>query len=96
MEASAPEEQLERFDDACAAILIHGGPARLYAAVERRAGMGPPAPDLAPVGGRGGASGPDPTGGFPLAGPLGGGPTVKFKVIQFHPLVVHSSMQIEL
>jgi hypothetical protein len=62
--------------------------------------MRPTAPDLSPVAGRGGtlgATGPNPPGGVMLAGPRRGAvPTIYFKIFQFNPRVVHSSIQIEL
>ena len=77
------------------AILSGSGRARLNSILDRSAGMCPPAPDLAPVGGRGGtlgSAGPDTPGGFMRFGPRRGGPTLYFKIFQFHPLVVHSSV----
>jgi len=61
--------------------------------------MRPTAPVLTAVAGGGtlGGAGPDSPGGVVLVGQRRRAvPTIYVKVIQFHPLVVHSSMRIEL
>jgi hypothetical protein len=61
--------------------------------------MGTTPPGLATVAGAGtlGAGGPDSPVGSVLVGSLRGtGPTIYFKIFQFNPRVIHSSIRIEL
>jgi hypothetical protein len=97
MQASPPEEQLEGLDDPATALFV--GCAQLGPGVQRGTGMGPAPAILTPVSGSGSLGGatPDPPSRDMLVGALGGaGPTIYFKIFQFNPRVVHSSIQIEL
>src|ERR1700733_14337457 len=97
MEACPPEEQLEGIGDRGAAIVFDCSP-QLGRGIDLRAGMGPSTPNLTPVARRCGALGPTrpyALSGFMMVSPRSRALTI-LKIVQWNPLVVHSSIQVEL